>query len=287
MSVSSSLSGACGPARVTGTEAEGTLSRRKLHYQPENAVDRSRALADFGTVEGTRSMHSVRGCGEAGWLWVRRFSCFCGACVSLDWDRCSTRAKIGRWDAATSTYNNDWKRVRIEQKAGAGVAATRQRATEKREAASADFGNDHINEGAWVAVDCGAAGDTNRMVFWLAQAKGGVYEAAADFNDGTTEIKEGDLVVDVQYYERVGPDNALEFYVEDTATVHLESVLCVSGLGVEEGEGGRGGGGGSRRRSARQAEGRSKPNVKLPLESSLRIMDEWKEKHPADAGRVL
>jgi hypothetical protein len=36
------------------------------------------------------------------------------------------------------------------------------------------------------------------MVFWLAQAKGEVYEAAADFNDGTTEIKEGDLVIVVQ-----------------------------------------------------------------------------------------
>ena len=74
----------------------------------------------------------------------------------------------------------------------------------------------------------------------------------------------------------------LEFYIETTATVHLESVLHASELGVQEQEGG----GAGARRSARNA-ARSKPNVELPHESSVRIMDAWKQKHPKDARLVI
>ena len=63
-----------------------------------------------------------------------------------------------------------------------------------------------------------------------------------DFTDNSTiEVSEGNMVVDVQYYERVGPDNELEFHIEDKATIHLESVLRVSNLGVQEEQAGGGG----------------------------------------------
>ena len=126
------------------------------------------------------------------------------------------------------------------------------------------------------------------MAFWLAQAKHEMYAAEAEFSDGNIEIKAGDLVVDVQYYQRVSPDNALEFYVEESATIHIGSIIRVSDLGVEAvqqqvgNKGKKGKGKGKKGRGAR-----GMPNVQLQRASSIRIMDAWKERHPTRASAVL
>ena len=143
-----------------------------------------------------------------------------------------------------------------------------------------------MQEGTWIAVDC--TRDDMGMAFWLAQAKHEMYAAEAEFSDGNIEIKAGDLVVDVQYYQRVSPDNALEFYVEESATIHIGSIIRVSDLGVEAvqqqvgNKGKKGKGKGKKGRGAR-----GMPNVQLQRASSIRIMDAWKERHPTRASAVL
>ena len=115
------------------------------------------------------------------------------------------------------------------------------------------------------------------MGFWLAAAEGPAYEAAAAAGGSAAEISAGDTVVDVQYYERVGPDTPLTFHAAEKATVHARKLLCVSGLEV----------GRSRRQSARLCAARPLANVELQRTSSIRVMEAWKLVHPGAAGRVI
>jgi hypothetical protein len=55
-----------------GTQAENAITRRKLYLFEKDYMDRS-SLADYTTIEGTTTFHSMRGCGDKSKILRRRY----------------------------------------------------------------------------------------------------------------------------------------------------------------------------------------------------------------------
>jgi hypothetical protein len=247
------------PANINdGTLAENAITRRKMYLLPAGYMDRSN-LPEYQTIKGTRIIyHSARGCGDKSKILMRRFSCFCGSCMVHKYTDCETRELIGIWNERTGKYNNDWVKHSIVQLQGRGIAKRRKEEGAAAKAAADSYAQ-AIEIGEWLTVDC-APGDEEGFGFWLAKAKSKSYHAETDYTDGVTEIKAGDHVIDLEYYVRSNPEDALEFEPEaDPATVHIESLFPVKGISVSPVEG--------------------TSEVLLDRGSSLQVMSEYQLKH--------
>ena len=144
--------------------------------------------------------------------------------MDFRWDECETRTLMGVWDSSKGEYCNDWVRRHIKQLSGRGVSTHRAAAKESRAKEVESMVTD-VKAGTFIAVNCGR--DMQGFCYWLAKVERPPYKAVHDWtNHYNQKIKKGDLVIDINYYDRPSTDDPLLFHDEkQVSTVHAEHVL--------------------------------------------------------------
>ena len=78
--------------------ADGKCNHKRRHiiFVGKETIDHTREFQNLKVLKGTRKLHSIKGVSR-GKLMTRRLSCFCKACLQLQYDLCENKQYVGGW----------------------------------------------------------------------------------------------------------------------------------------------------------------------------------------------